>query len=200
MVCFPLGNARSLISRMTGLKLKALVADPKSKSKPEAPLPPVGVSYPLSVISYKLILFPVLHNFFYLLYMYDQPMSFPYPPELATLPAYSLPGYLPQSRQRLFVVCHKSVSSTAGTKTNIGLCYDVFTMLQQMKFCDFTSANLLSIAKFSNLTCILYFNLSLIREGNSGAAFTPVLTLPWNGVLRFEEEQANWRIEGFCVH
>lgn len=93
------------LAQETGLKLKALIADPKAKSKPEPPLPPVP--YPS---------IPV---------MYDQPMSFPYPPELA---GYSLPGYMPQSRQRLFIVCHKSVTQEQLSR--------LFSRFPGMEYCD----------------------------------------------------------------
>lgn len=97
------------LAQENGLKLKALVADPKSKSKPEPPLPPVAAYPPIPV-------------------MYDQPMSFPYPPELASLPGYSIPGYIPQSRQRLFVVCHKSVTQEQLSR--------LFSRFPGMEYCD----------------------------------------------------------------
>jgi len=94
------------LAQESGIKLKALVADPKSKLKPEAPLPPVG--YPPMPV------------------MYDQPMPFGYGPELGYPP---LPGYMPQSsRQRLFVVVHKSISQDQLAR--------LFSRYPGMEYCD----------------------------------------------------------------
>lgn len=98
------------LAQENGLKIKALIADPKSKSKGDGPLPSVAPYPPLPV-------------------MYEQPMFSSYPPELASMPgAFSMPGYLPASRQRLFVVHHKSVTQEQLSR--------LFSRFPGMEYCD----------------------------------------------------------------
>jgi RNA recognition motif-containing protein len=86
-----------------GLKLKVLIADPKTKSKQD--VPPMAVAYP-----------PI-----------PMPLAFPYAPEMAAIPAYTIPPYaIP--RQRLFVVCHKSVTQDQLAR--------LFSRFPGMEYCD----------------------------------------------------------------
>lgn len=96
------------LAQENGLKIKALIADPKSKSKGDGPLP---------VPSYPPL--PVL---------YEQPMFPSYPHDLSSMPgAFPMPGYLP-SRQRLFVVHHKSVTQEQLSR--------LFSRFPGMEYCD----------------------------------------------------------------
>lgn len=97
------------IAQENGLKIKALIADPKSKNKGDGPLPvPAYPSLPV---------------------MYEQPMFPSYPPELSSMPGgFPVPGYLPTSRQRLFVVHHKSVTQEQLSR--------LFSRFPGMEYCD----------------------------------------------------------------
>jgi len=88
-----------------GVKLKALVADPKSKSKAASDLSMASVGYP-----------PM-----------SMPVSYPYGPDLA-MPGYAaMPPYA-VPRQRLFVVCHKSVTQDQLAR--------LFSRYPGMEYCD----------------------------------------------------------------
>jgi RNA recognition motif-containing protein len=92
-----------------GVKLKALIADPKGKGKHSSPSePPIGMGgssvYPPMPL----------------------PVSYPYSDPLA-MPGYSIPPYaLP--RQRLFIVCHKTVTQDQLAR--------LFQRYPGMEYCD----------------------------------------------------------------
>lgn len=88
-------------SEKEGAKLKVLFADPKSKNKPS------DIAMPLPFAP-----MPV-------------PMSFPYGP--ADMAAYSMTPFMPP-RQRLFVVCHKSVTQDQLSR--------LFSRFPGMEYCD----------------------------------------------------------------
>jgi len=86
-----------------GVKLKALIADPKGKNKSSGDMPG-GMGYP-----------PM-----------PMPVSYPYP-DMGSMPGYSLPPYaLP--RQRLFIVCHKTVTQDQLAR--------LFSRYPGMEYCD----------------------------------------------------------------
>ena len=130
-------SSRTLLNYFPGLKIKALIADPKSKNKGDGPLP---VSYPpLPVISCYSFPFSFSRTLFSLIicYLYEQPMLYPH--DLAAMPgAFPMPGYMPTSRQRLFVVHHKSVSSSFR-----GLCFSF--ILAFLLFISFYFSNDVSL-------------------------------------------------------
>lgn len=85
-----------------GVKLKALIADPKGKNKSGGDMSSMG--YP-----------PM-----------PMPVSYPYP-DIGTMPGYSMPPYaLP--RQRLFIVCHKTVTQDQLAR--------LFSRYPGMEYCD----------------------------------------------------------------
>jgi len=87
-----------------GVKLKALIADPKCKNKSCFYLPLGSMGYPPMPI----------------------PVSYPYP-DMGAMPGYSLPPYaLP--RQRLFIVCHKTVNQDQLAR--------LFSRYPGMEYCD----------------------------------------------------------------
>jgi RNA recognition motif-containing protein len=94
------------LAQENGLKIKALIADPKSKNKGDGPIP---VAYPTVPVMYEPPMFPSYHH------------------ELSPMPGF-MAGYLPTSRQRLFVVHHKSVTQEQLSR--------LFSRFQGMEYCD----------------------------------------------------------------
>jgi RNA recognition motif-containing protein len=94
------------LAQENGLKIKALIADPKSKNKGDGPLP---VGYPT---------IPVM----------DYPPPMIYSHDMTMPGAFPMPGYMPTSRQRLFVVHHKSVTQEQLAR--------LFSRYPGMEYCD----------------------------------------------------------------
>lgn len=89
----------------SGLKLKALIADPKSKSRSEGGPMPLGGYPPIGM----------------------QPMAYSYGGDMGGLPGYPMTPY-PMPRQRLFIVCNKSVSQEQLAR--------LFARYSGMEYCD----------------------------------------------------------------